>query len=158
MFRPDTIDYPLSIQYERKINADLFAVGYCLYDVAMPVDVDQTFNSNLGVGIGLRNQPFFEKLHKRIRFDVSGGHNFTHTYDIGANLGLNTIERSLNFGANAKTRFNADTFKGSLTFFGEFGSEIKVRVFVSGETIKYFNEDNSAVNKWQFGFTLFSWF
>jgi hypothetical protein len=157
-FRPDTIDYPLSIQYERKINANLFAVGYCLYDVAMPVDVDQTFYSNLGVGIGLRNQPFFEKLDKAFRFDVFGGPNFTHTYDIGTNLGLNTVERSLNFGASAKTRINAETFEGSITLFGEFGSEIKVRIFVSAETTKYFNEDNSAVNIWQFGFTLFSWY
>jgi hypothetical protein len=158
VFRPDNIEYPLSIQYERKINPNLFAVGYCLYDVAMPVDIDHAFTSNLGFGVGLRNQPFFEKLDKTIRFDVFGGPNFAHTYDLGANLGLNTVERSLNFGANAKSRVNAKTFDGSLTAFGEFGSEIKVRIFVSGETTRFFNEDNSAVNKWQFGFTLFSWF
>jgi hypothetical protein len=158
-FRPDTVDYPLSVQYERKINADLFAVGYCLYDVTMPVDVDKTFDSNLGLGIGLRNQPFFEKLDKKkIRFNVFGGPNFTHTYDIGANFGLNTVERSLNIGADAKSRINAESFKGSLTFFGEFGSEPKVRIFMIGETTKYFGEENTAVNKWQIGFTLFSWF
>ena len=64
----------------------------------------------------------------------------------------------MNFGVNAKTRVNADTFKGSLTVFGEFGSEVKIRIFVSGETAKYFDEDDPAVNRWQFGFTLFSWF
>jgi hypothetical protein len=158
VFRPETIEYPLSLQYERKINNGLFAVGYCLYNVTMPVDVDQTFTSNLGLGVGLRNQPFFEKLDKTIRFDVFGGPNFTHTYDVGANVGFNTVERSLNFGVNAKTRVNADTFKGSLTVFGEFGSEVKIRIFVSGETAKYFDEDDPAVNRWQFGFTLFSWF
>jgi hypothetical protein len=157
-FRPDKIEYPLSIQYERKIKDNLYAVGYCLYHVTMPVDVDQTFTSNLGVGVGLRNQPFFEKLDKTVRFDVFGGPNFTHTYDVGTSLGFNTIKRSLNFGANIKTRVNADTFDGSLTVFGEFGNEIKIRIFVSGESTRFFNVDEPAVNKWQFGFTLFSWF
>ena len=156
-FRPDKIEYPLSVQYERKINNNLFAVGYCLYDVAMPIDVDQTFSSNLGVGIGLRNQPFFEKLDKSIRFDVFGGPNFTHTYDFGAKVGFNTTKRSLNFGVDAKSRINADTFAGCLTFFGEFGSEIKIRIFVGGETTGFFNEDDSVLNKWQFGLSLFSW-
>jgi hypothetical protein len=158
VFRPDIIEYPLSIQYERKINDNLFAVGYCLYDVSMPVDVDQTFTSNLGVGVGLRNQPFFEKLDKMIRFNVFIGPNFTHTYDVGANVGVNTVEKSLNFGVNAKTQVNSDTLDGSLTFFGEFGNEVKIRIFVSGETTKFFKKDDSVVNKWLFGFTLFSWF
>ncbi|MEE9503017.1 MAG: hypothetical protein V3V48_13155 [Candidatus Aminicenantaceae bacterium] len=158
VFRPDNIEHALSIQYERKINKDLLAVGYCIYDVTMPADVDQPFTSNLGVGIGLRNQPFFEKLDKTIRYEVFGGPNFTHTYDAGANVGFNTIQRSLNFGANARARVNSDTFDGSLTLFGEFGSDIKIRVFVSGETTKYFNEDDPTVNKWLFGFTLFSLF
>jgi len=65
---------------------------------------------------------------------------------------------SLNFGANVKTRLNTDTLDGSLTVFGEFGSEVKIRIFVSGEITKYRSEDNPAINKWQFGFTLFSWF
>jgi hypothetical protein len=158
VFRPETIEYPLSLQYERKINKDLLAVGYCIYDITMPVDVDQPFTSNLGVGIGLRNQPFFEKLEKTVRYEVFGGPNFTHTYDAGANVGFNTIQRSLNFGANARARVNAATFDGSLTLFGEFGSEIKIRIFVSGETTKYFDEDTSTVSKWLFGLSLFSWF
>jgi Txe/YoeB family toxin of Txe-Axe toxin-antitoxin module len=157
-FRPETIEYPLSLQYERRINKNLWAVGYCLYDLTMPVDVDQAFTSSLGVGVGLRNLPFFEKLDKTIRFDIYGGPNFTRTYDFGANVGLNTIQRSLNFGANAKTRVNADIFEGSLTVFGEFGSEIKIRIFVSGETTKYLNGNSRAENRWQFGISFFSWF
>jgi hypothetical protein len=158
VFRPEVIEYPLSIQYERKINKDLFAVGYGLYDVVMPVDVDQRFRSSLGVGVGLRNQPFFEKLEKTVRFEVFGGHNFTHTYDAGARLGFNTVGKSLNFGVDADTMFNPEEFDGSLTLFGEFGKEIKVRIFVSGETTQYFDADLSSVNKWQFGISLFSWF
>jgi hypothetical protein len=158
VFRPDTIEYPLSLQYERKINTNLLAVGYCLYDVTMPVDIDQPFSSSLGVGIGVRNQPFFEKLDRTIRYEVFGGPNFTHAYDVKASIGFNTIRRSLNFGADAKTGANADAIEGSLTVFGEFGSEVKIRIFVRGESIKYFNEDNPTVNKWEFGFSLFSWF
>jgi hypothetical protein len=158
VFRPDTIEYPLSLQYERKINDDLLAMGYCFYDVVMPVDVDNTFTSSLGVGVGLRNQPFFEKLEKTIRFEIFGGRNFTNTFDAGARLGVNTVGEPLNFGADAKTRVTANKFDGSLTVFGEIGKEIKIRIFVSWEISKYFNEDDSAVNKWQFGISLFSWF
>ncbi len=158
VFRPETIEYPLSLQYERKINNDLFAVGYCLYDVTMPVDVDQTFTSNLGVGVGLRNLPFFEKLDKTIRFDVFGGPNFVHTYDAGASFGVNTVQRPLNFGLNAKTKVNTDTLDASFVVFGEFGREIKIRVFVGGETTKYFKKDRSTENRWQFGLSIFSWF
>lgn len=158
VFRPDTIDYPLSIQYERKINKDLFGVGYCLYNVVMPVDVDQRFNSSLGLGVGLRNQPFFNKLEKSVRFEVFGGYNFSHTYDAGTRIGVNSVGKSVDFGVDASAQFNPDEFDGSLAFFGECGKEIKVRIFVRGETTHYFNSRNSSVNKWQFGFSLFSWF
>lgn len=158
VFRPETIQYPLSIQYERKINHDLFAVGYCLYDVIMPVDVNQTFKSNLGFGVGLRNQPFFDKLDRTLRFDLFVGPNFTRSYDLGINLGLNTVRESLNFGADAKTEINADTFTGSLTVFGEFGGGVKIRIFLREDITNYFTEDRAVENAWQFGISLFSWF
>jgi hypothetical protein len=158
VFRPETIEYPLSFQYERRISNDLLIVGYCLYNVIMPVDVDQAFTSSLGVGVGLRNQPFFEKLDRTIRFDIFAGPNFSHTYDIGANIGINTVKKPLNFGVNTKARMNADNFEGSLTVFGEFGNEVKIRIFVRGDTTKYLDDNSPAENKWQFGISLFSWF
>ena len=158
VFRPETIEYPLSLQYERRINNNLLIFGYCHYDLIMPVDVDQTFTSSLGVGIGLRNQPFFEKLDRTIRFDIFAGPSFSHTYDIGANIGINTVEKPVNFGVNTKTRMTADNLEGSLTLFGEFGKEIKIRLFVRGDSTKYLNDSSPAENKWQFGISLFSWF
>jgi hypothetical protein len=158
VFRPETIEYPLALQYERKISPHLLAVAYCLYDVTMPVDVDQTFTSNLGMGIGLKNQPFFEKLDKKFRVTLLGGLNFSRSYDLNANIGFNTIGRPLNFGVNAKTRLNADTCDGSVTLFGEFGSEVKVRIFVGGEATDYFTEEKPSENRWVFGISLFAWF
>lgn len=158
VFRPETIEYPLSLQYERRINHNLLIFGYCHYDLIMPVDVDQAFTSSLGVGVGLRNQPFFEKLDRTIRFDIFAGPCFSHTYDIGANIGINTVEKPVNFGVNTKTRMTADNLEGSLTLFGEFGKEIKIRIFARGDTTKYLNDNNPTENKWQFGIALFSWF
>jgi hypothetical protein len=124
----------------------------------MPVDVDQTFTSNLGLGVGLKNQPFFDRLDKTIRFTFLGGPNFSRSYDLSANVGFNTVGRPLNFGVNAKTRVNADTFDGNVTLFGEFGREIKVRIFAGVETTDYFAEDSPSENRWLLGISLFAWF
>jgi hypothetical protein len=158
VFRPETIEYPLSLQYERRINNNLLAFGYCLYEVTMPVDVDLSFRSSLGLGVGLRNQPFFEKLDQTARFELYVGPNFTHNYDLGAKFGLNTVQKPLNFGVNVKARISADTFDGSLTVFGEFGNEVKIRIFVAGENTKYHSDNMPAENRWQIGVSLFSWF
>ena len=158
VFRPETIEYPLSLQYEKKIGDSILAMGYCLYEVILPVDIDQAFTSHLGVGFGLKNQPFFEKLEKRFRFSVFGGPNFSRSYDVIANFGFNTVGRPWNFGINAKSILNANIFDGSLILFGELGREIKVRIFVGGETTTYFAEDSPAENRWQFGVSLFSWY
>jgi hypothetical protein len=157
-FRPEIIEYPLSLQYERKIYRNLWVVGYGLYDMTMPVDIVQTFSSSLGVGVGLRNQPFFERLDQTIRFDVFGGPNFNHKYDLGLKLGFNTVQNPLNFGVNTKARVNADTLKGSITVFGEFGTGVKIRFYVGGESIKFLKNDSSTENRWQFGISLLSWF
>jgi hypothetical protein len=157
-FRPEIIEYPLSLQYERRINNDLLAFGYCLYDVTMPVDSDQAFRSSLGTGVGIRNQPFFEKLDRTIRFDIFGGPNFTHTYDAGAKFGVNTIQKPLNFGINTQARINADTLEASLTVFGEFGGTVKIRIFASADTTKYYDDNTPSDNRWQLGVSLFSWF
>lgn len=157
-FRPETIEYPLSLQYERRVNNDLLAYGYCLYDVTMPVDADLPFTSSLGVGVGLRNQLFFEKLNRTVRFDIFGGPNFTSSYDLGAKIGINTVQKALNFGVNTEARINADIFEGSLTVFGEFGRAVKIRIFLAGVTTKYSSDDSPAENRWQFGISLFSWF
>jgi len=156
-FRPEKIAYPLVLEYERKISADLLAIGYIDYKAKMPLDVDLPFTSTLGFGLGIANQSFFEKLDKRLRFVVSGGRNFTHVYDAEARIGVNTLREPMNFGADAGLHVNSEELNSSLEIFAEFGGEIKARLFLNGCYTDFFN-GNASRAEWRIGFELIRWF
>ena len=109
-FHPEEIKYQAALEYEKKISTEFFGVVYGRYAVHLPVDVDQHFESSLGVGIGLKNQSHFKKLDKSVRFSVYAGHNFSHNYDTGLSLGVNTIAQTINLGADIQAELNPTRF------------------------------------------------
>ncbi len=156
-FRPEEIAYPMLLEYERRVTDKLLAIGYIGYRAEMPLDIDRSFSSTLGFGIGISNQSFFEKLDNNFRFAISGGRNFTHAYDFDARIGINTVGRPLNIGADAKIRINSEESISTLEIFMEFGGEIKTRVFFCGDHMDFFDYRTSLTN-WQIGFELVKWF
>jgi hypothetical protein len=158
VFNPEKLRYPLSVEYEKKAGDKLFVYGYWRYDVVMPIDVAKEFSSNLGVGIGLRNQPNFNMISKKLRFEFLGGYNFTHKYDAGGAVGLNTLNKSFNIGAELHFRINPDQLKEEFELFIEVGRGVKIRPFVRLERRHYFNLEDHSDNKILFGIQFIKWF
>lgn len=154
----DKMVYPLSVEYEKKLNDHLFSVVYCKYDIDMPANVDLKFDSSLGAGVGLRSQQNFERLTENVRFELFGGKNFTHSYDAAISFGVNTVKRSFNIGSDVKLRLNPEEFYGSFEIFGEFGKEICIRPFVAWERIFFLEDNKPSINRFLFGIELFRWF
>ena len=156
-FKPEKIAYPILLEYERRLTDELLATGYIGFSSEMPLDVDRSFSSTLGFGVGITNQSFFEKLDKGFRFALSGGRNFTHAYDIDAKIGINTLGKPLNIGAEAKIHINQEESTSTLKLFTEFGGEIKARMFIAGNLLDSF-DDSASLTSWEIGFELIKWF
>lgn len=158
MFKPERLRYPLSVEYEKKTGDKLFVFGYWRYDIVMPIDVAKEFSSNLGVGVGLRNQPNFNMISKKLRFEFLGGFNFTHKYDAEGAVGLNTLNKNFNIGAELHFRINSDHSKAEFELFIEVGRGVKIRPFVRLERSSYFNSDDHSNNNILFGIQFIKWF
>jgi len=158
VFKPERLRYPLSVEYEKKAGPKLFVYGYWRYDVLMPIDVAEEFSSHLGVGIGLRNQTNFNKLYEKLRFEFFGGYNFTHRYDVGGALGINTLNKGFNLGAEFHFRVNPDQLKADIELYGEMGKGVKTRPFVRLERKHYFDLEDQSATKLLFGIQFISWF
>ena len=155
-FHPEEIKYLAALEYEKKIGAELFGVVYGRYSVHMPVDVDQHFDSSLGVGIGLKNQSHFKKLEKPVRFSVYAGHNFTHNYDTALRLGVNTVAQTINLGLDIQAELNPTWFVNSAEAFVEFGKEVKFRPYIAFEWTEFL-DSNQTLTRFLFGIDLISW-
>jgi hypothetical protein len=157
-FKPERLRYPLSMEYEKKAGDELFVYGYWRYEVLMPIDVAEEFSSNLGAGMGIRNQPNFHRLSKKLRFEFFGGYNFGHNYDIGGAAGINTLKKGFNLGAEFHFRVNPDQLKIDIDLFCEMGREVKIRPLVRLERRYYFDLEDQPGNRILFGIQFFSWF
>ena len=157
-FKPGRLRYPLSMEYEKKAGDDLFVFGYWRYEVLMPIDVAEEFSSNLGIGIGIRNQPNFYRLSKKVRFEFFGGYNFAHKYDLGGAAGINTLKKGFNLGAEFLFRLNPDQLKTDIDLFCEMGRGVKIRPLVRLERSHYFDHEDSSGHKILFGIQFISWF
>lgn len=157
-YKPERVLYPLSVEYERKMRNELFLFGYCKYNIDMPIDVDAEFDSNLGVGIGFRNQPNFYMLLKKLRFEFSGGYNFTTNFDAGAAIGINSVEKIFNIGSNVCFKINSERLNAVFEVFGETGKDVKIHPFVSVEKIYYLELDKSSDTKFLIGVQFINWF
>jgi hypothetical protein len=136
LFRPEKLKYPLGLEYERQLAPDAFLFGYGAYEVTMPVDTVQRLTSSLGLGLGLRNQRFFQVLSKPLRYELSLGLNSLHDYDALASVGLNTVETKPDFGLEAVTRLNSRAQQAHLAGFVEFGRKMKYRFLLGGDWLR----------------------
>jgi len=130
-FRPENISYPITFEYERRLKENLFLGLYCTNRIEMPFDVDKEAKTSVSLGVLLKNQPYFEKIEKQFfRYELFAGRHFTHGHEAGINLGLNTIQRKINLGAEARIWTNSDYSQESVELFISFGKEINLRPFV----------------------------
>jgi len=156
-YRPEEINYPLSLQYEKRVGHALFAAGYFRYTISMPMDINERFSSDLGAGLALRNQRDFDELKKRLRFEIFAGQNFSHDIDAGARAGWNSVGRDLNFGSNLAVVWNPEKWIGSAEVFVEFGSKAKIRPYIGYRRIVDTEAGNLSFNRLFFGIMLMQW-
>jgi len=155
-FRPEEIKYGADFVYERRVGPDLYAFGYGRYDLHMPIDAPQRFDSSFGLGLGLKNQTYFKKLDRSFRYVVFAGRNYSHSYDIGMALGLNTTGKTVNLGGDLQLDFRPGEFHALYELFAEFGKMPKVRPFLAFEQIVGGAEEESF-NRFLFGLELHAW-
>lgn len=155
-FRPEEIKYRAGLAYERLIGPELYAFVYGRYDLHMPVDIAQRFDSSLGFGLGLRNQTYFKKLDRNFRYIVFGGRNYSHNYDFGVALGFNTTGAPINVGGDIQADFIPGEFHAIYELFAEVGSAPKVRPFFAFEQRTAQSEDKSFT-RFLLGIELYTW-
>jgi len=155
-FRPEEIKYRAELAYERQIGPGFYAFAYGRYNLHMPVDVAQRFDSSLGLGLGLKNQTYFKKLDRNFRYVVFAGRNYSHSYDLGGAVGFNTTGKPLNIGADLHMDFRSGQFHALCEAFAEAGSLPKIRPFLAVERDTAQTEDKSFT-RFLFGVDLFAW-
>ncbi len=125
-FRPDKLVYAIKGEYEREVGRALYASWYAVYAADMPADKARPFAGSLATGLKLKNQPYFERLDRRFRFDVAAGWNFKLDEELTVRAGVNTAQGSgVRLGADLGCRMR-----------GRRRAEIDVRVFAdTGRTV-----------------------
>ena len=156
-FHPDDVSYCVQMDYELKLQTHLAAYMYGLYDLLMPADRADSFSSSLGVGVGVRNQPYFERLDRTFRFDFSVGQNFKNTFDMRVRLGMNTLGPSARFGSNFRIDFDPDATHALLEVFAEFGNQVRFRPFLAYEHMDLFHRPESSLNRISVGIEMLGW-
>ena len=157
-FYPERIDYPLSVQYERRLKEALFLFGYLTYELSMPFDIVKEADTNLGAGLGLRNIPHFLRLEKKLRYEVQAGFNFEHDYDCELRVGINTVEKIIDVGSEIDFQLNPDLREGTAVIFGEFGKGLSIRTFVGVRGSRWVKVQSTVNWKFMFGVDFQKWF
>lgn len=157
-FRPDKILYPFVMEYERKTNLGVFLSGYCRYEINMPVDIEEEFSSNLGIGLGIKNQHDFSRLNKNIRFQIFAGKNFTHKYDLQTCFGLNTTQGLVDIGVDLKIRTNCEQTVSGLEIFVLFGQKVDIRPFIMIQQTTFPQDPRSQDTRISVGLELIKWY
>ncbi len=155
-FHPEEIKYRADAVYERRLRPDVYVFGYGRYDLHMPVDVAQRFDSSFGLGLGLKNQTYFKKLERSFRYIVFAGRNYSHSYDIGMAVGLNTTGKPVNIGGDLQMDFKSGEFHVLYEIFVEAGRTPKVRPFLAFEQIAA-ETRNKSFPRFLFGVELYAW-
>ena len=155
-FRPEQVRYRANLAYERQISEGFTAFAYGRYDLHMPVDTAQRFDSSLGLGLGLKNQTYFKRLERNFRYVVFAGRNYSHSYDLGISVGLNTVGKSLDVGADLQMEFRPGQFYALYEVFAEAGSIPKIRPFLALEQ-ETAQTEGQSFTRFLFGIELFTW-
>ena len=87
-FWPGKMIYDIYLDYEKKINSKLFAAWTNHYRLDLPVDNDLPFAASLFTGLALRNQPNFDELQLRHRYEIALGYNFKHGLEFNGKMGM----------------------------------------------------------------------
>jgi hypothetical protein len=159
-FHPDEVRNQIGLEYERKLRPDLHAYFYSRYNLHLPIDVAQAFDSSLGLGGGIRNQSYFKKLDRSFRYEAYLGQNFSHTFDAGLRLGLNTAGERFRIGGDAELEFGPDTTFVQLEIFGEIGraKEVRFRPFLAFQHLGFAEGRPDASDRILLGFELLTWY
>ena len=157
---PDKMIYELWLEYGIVVGKNLQVAWYGKYRADLPVDKDQVFDSDLGTGLALRNQPDFERLEKRIRYQIHAGFNFQHQYDLGIKWGVNTLRKNgWAGGLNLDFRLNHQRSALDARLFAEFGRVLRIRPFFALEIdTDQASGIGSQATRVIFGIGLFKWF
>jgi hypothetical protein len=155
-FRPEEIKYRVGLAYEKLLGPELYAFAYGRYDLHMPVDVAQRFDSSLGFGLGLKNQTYFKKLDRNFRYVVFAAQNYSHSYDLGMAVGFNTTGKPINVGGEVQMDFKPGELHALYELFAEVGSTPKIRPFIAFEQRTAQTEDKSFT-RLLFGVELYAW-
>jgi hypothetical protein len=156
-FKPDTITYPVTLEYEKQLFDNLRFLIYGRYINSMPVDTDLPYTEYLGAGIGFRNQAYFDRLDKTFRIQGRGGLNFFKDKFIELKTGLNTVSDPYNFGAETHIQLFGEILTARIETFLEFGSTVKMRPLVSLEQ-KWDLSGMNAQTRLFAGIHLLKWF
>ena len=132
-FRPEELRYRADTVYERRVAPDLIAFGYGRYDLRMPIDAAQRFDSSWGLGLGLKNQTYFTKLERNFRYVLFAGRNYSHGHDIGAAVGFNTVGKPVDMGGDIRMELRPGEFHALFELFAEAGRKPRVRPFLGFE-------------------------
>ncbi len=159
-FHPDEVRNQIGLEYERKLRPDLHAYFYSRYNLHLPIDVAQDFDSSLGLGLGIRNQSYFKKLEHKFRYEAYVGQNFSHTFDAGLRLGLNTGGERFRLGGDAELEFGPDTTFVQLEIFGEIGrgDEVRFRPFLAYQHLAFPEGQQDASDRLLLGIELLTWY
>lgn len=130
-FRPDEISYPISMEYEYKIHRNLRLLVYGRYVNSMPVDSALPYREHLGIGVGFRNQAYFDRLSKPFRIHFRGGTNFSKEKFAELKAGLNTRPDKTIWGTESRLHLLGDILNARWDIFFEFGSSIRIRPLLS---------------------------
>jgi len=158
-FFPEKMVYPVLVEYERKIKNSLYLTWYGKYRLNLPMDENEEFKADLATGMGLRNQPDFDQIIKKIKYECSLGYNFKHGIEMSAKGGM-VFFRSKGFkgGADVTFTLNRKEFFGDFKLFANFGNEVAIRPFVGFEIAEFFNSQRPSENKFLLGFGLYKWY
>lgn len=157
-FPPEWIQHPFRLEYEKPLAGGVRGFVYGAYDILMPLDRDEEFRGSLGLGLGLRSQPQFDRLIRPLRFEMTGGLNFDHDYDAGVKLGINTVGRPTEIGIDLEARMAANQILARARAFAEFGGPVSVRVFIGLGLFSSSPNGPVAATRYWFGLEFFRWF
>lgn len=131
-FRPDKLVYHIRGEYEREAGRSLYVSWYAAYALEMPADKDLPFAGSLGTGLKLKNQPNFERLDRRFRFEIAAGWNFKYDEEAAFRAGVNTRpEGDLSIGADLECRmFGRRRARIDMRLFTNIGRAVAIRPFV----------------------------
>lgn len=156
-FPPEWIRYPFELEYEKAISPGLRWYAYCLYDIVMPLDREREFEASLGLGVGLRNQPHFDRLLRPFRYELAGGLNFEHDFDARLKVGVNTTDQPADLGADLVLTASTVSVFGRIRLFADFGGEIRVRPFFGLEKAFWFKDTEESPFRWWVGLEFIRW-